>query len=168
MNDRRFEGEGLVRMKSILFSELASDFLVQGLGLHSEEESHFTGKLGRHEVELVTSEDSLRDISDESQVLFIGKAEVGPYRANDVLMAGSDDLLDRAFRALDEMEQRGLVVALSTEPGTHQVSLGKDGLHEQAQNWKERKVPYLFLFMVEPVDSEGKATLVTLVRKVLS
>ena len=155
-------------MKSILLTELASDFLVQGLGLHSEEEPHFTGKLGRHEVELVSLEDSLKDMSGENQVLFIGKAEEGPYRAGDVLMAGSDELLDRAFHALDEMEQRGVVVALATEADPHQVSLSKDGLHEQVQEWKERKIPYLCLFMVEPVDSEGQAKLVTLVRKVLS
>ena len=155
-------------MKSILFSELASEFLVQGLGLHTEERPHFTGKLGRHEVELVSSTNSLKDLEGETQVLCIGKAQAGPYRAGDVLMAGSDDLLDRAFRALDEMEQRGVVVALSAEADSHQVSLNIDWLDELVQEWKEKKIPYLCLFMAEPFESEGQAKLVTLTRKVLS
>lgn len=155
-------------MKSILFSELASDFLVQGLGLHTEERPYPIGKLGRHEIELFSSADFLKDIEGEAQVLCIGKAQAGPYRAGDVLMAGSDDLLDRAFHALDEMEQRGVVVSLSGEGDSHQVGLGIDWLSELAHKWKEKKVPYLCLFMAEPFESDGQAKLVTLTRKVLS
>jgi hypothetical protein len=155
-------------MKCILLTELATDFLVQGLGLQTEKEV-YTGKLGRHEVELI-SPDSLKDIDKESLVLYLGKAEAGPFRAGDVLMAGSDDLLDRAFHALDEMEQRGGVVALAAEPepDSHQVSLNKEQLNGLVQEWKEKEIPYLCLFRTEPVDSEGQATLVTLVRKVLN
>jgi hypothetical protein len=112
----------------------------------------------------------LKDIDKESLVLYLGKAEAGPFRAGDVLMAGSDDLLDRAFHALDEMEQRGGVVALAAEPepDSHQVSLNKEQLNGLVQEWKEKEIPYLCLFRTEPVDSEGQATLVTLVRKVLN
>jgi hypothetical protein len=155
-------------MKSILFTELSIDFLVQGLGLHTEDHPHFTGKLGRHEVELVSSTDSLQNMVGEIQVLCIGKAQAGPFRTGDILMAGSDDLLDRAFHALDEMEQRGVVVALSAESDLHQVSLSEDWLYKLTQDWKAKKIPYLCLFMVDPVESEGQAKLVTLVRKVLN
>lgn len=154
-------------MKSILFTELASDFLVQGLGLHIQDNACHTGKLGRHEVELVSTSGELKTLPEEIQVLYIGKAQAGPFRAGDVLMAGSDDLLDRAFQALDEMEQRGVVVGLSSEPETHQVTLAKIELNELVQTWRERKIPYLCLFMVEPVEAEGTAKLVSLIRKVL-
>lgn len=154
-------------MNSILFTELGSDFLVQGLGLHNEEGLHFTGKLGRHEVELASSTEALNDLSGDVQVICIGNAEAGPYRAGDVLMAGSDDLLDRAFRALDEMEQRGVVVALSPSADSHQVNLRKEWLDGLTQEWRNNKIPYLCLFMADPIESEGQAKLVTLVRKVL-
>lgn len=154
-------------MKSILYSELGSDFLVQGLGLHKEEQGSFTGKLGRHEMELNSSPNSLMNL-EEAQVIYIGKAEPGPYRDGDILMAGSDDLLDRAFRALDEMEQRGVVVGLSAEGDSHQLSLNKEDLIPLTLGWKEKKVPFLCLFMREPVELEGQAKLVTIARKVLS
>lgn len=155
-------------MKSILYTELTSDFLVQGLSLHIQDNAHFTGKLGRSDVELVTALGELITFPEEIQIIYLGKAETGPFRAGDVLMAGSDELLDRAFKALDEMEQRGVVVDLSPKPEAHQVTLVKDGLYELVQTWKERKIPYLCLFLVEPVESEGTAKLVGLTRKVLS
>ena len=154
-------------MKSILYSELGSDFLVHGLGLHKEEQGSFTGKLGRHEMEITSSPESLKN-QVEAQVIYFGNAAPGPYRDGDILMAGSDDLLDRAFRALDEMEQRGVVVGLSAEADSHQLSLHKNELNQLALSWKEKKIPYLCLFMREPVDLEGQAKLVTLARKVLS
>jgi len=155
-------------MKSILFSELAPEFLVQGLGLHNEEGLKITGKLGLQDVELVSSVSFLENIGGETQVLCIGKAEAGPYRPGDVLMAGSDDLLDRAFHALDEMEQRGVVVALSANSENHQVCLNIDWLDELTHEWKGKKIPHLCLFMVDPDESEAQAKLVTLTRKVLS
>lgn len=154
-------------MKSILYSELGSDFLVQGLGLNKEEQGSFTGKLGRHEMEITSSLESLKN-QFEAQVIYFGNADPGPYRDGDILMAGSDDLLDRAFRALDEMEQRGVVVGLSAEADSHQLSLHKNELHQLALSWKEKKIPYLCLFMREPVSLEGQAKLVTLARKVLN
>lgn len=155
-------------MKSLLYTELASDFLVEGLGLHRQDKGHLVGKVGRGDMELVLNLSELITYPEEIQVLYLGKAEAGPFRAGDVLMAGSDDLLDRAFQALDEMEQRGVVVGLSTEPDAHQVTLVKDGLYEMVLNWKERKIPYLCLFLVEPIDSEATAKLVSLTRKTLS
>ena len=154
-------------MKSILYSELGSDFLVQGLGLHKEEQGSITGKLGRHEIEITSSPNSLRN-QEEVQVIYIGKAEPGPYRDGDIQMAGSDDLLDRAFRALDDMEQRGVVVGLSSAADPHQLSLNRDELNQTTLAWKERKVPFLCLFMREPVGLEGQAKLVTIIRKVLN
>ncbi|AHF07697.1 hypothetical protein [Desulfitobacterium metallireducens] len=155
-------------MKSILYTELASDFLVEGLGLHIQDNSLPVGKVGRSDMELVSTLSELISFPEEIQVLYLGKAEPGPFRAGDVLMAGSDELLDRAFQALDVMEQRGVVVGLSNERDAHQVTLVKDGLYEMVINWKERKIPYLCLFLVEPVDSEGTAKLVGLIRKVLA
>lgn len=154
-------------MKSILYSELGSDFLVQGLGLHKDEQGSFTGKLGRHEMEITSSPDSLT-AQEEAQFIYFGNADPGPYRDGDILMAGSDDLLDRAFRALDEMEQRGVVVGLSAEADSHQLSLNKKELNELTLHWKDKKVPFLCLFMGGPVDLEGQAKLVTMVRKVLN
>lgn len=154
-------------MKSILFSEFDSDFLVQGLGLHIEEQGSYTGKLGRHEMELASSLNSLTDQA-EAQVIYFGTAEPGPYRDGDILMAGSDDLLDRAFRALDEMEQRGVVVGLAAGMESYQLNLEKDYLNQLTIGWKEKKIPYLCLFMGDPVDLEGLAKLVTIARKVLS
>jgi hypothetical protein len=155
-------------MKSILYTELASDFLVEGLGLHSQNNGCPVGKVGRSDVELVSTLSELITYPEEVQVLYLGKAEAGPFRAGDVLMAGSDDLLDRGFQALDEMEQRGVVVGLSTESDANQVNLVKDGLSEMVLNWKERKIAYLCLFLVESADSEGTAKLVSLTRKVLA
>lgn len=155
-------------MKSILYTELASDFLVEGLGLHSQDKGYPAGKVGRQDVELVSNFSESINYPEEIQVIYLGKAEAGPFRAGDVLMAGSDELLDRAFQALDEMEQRGVVVGLSTESDPHQVTLAKDGLPEMVEKWKERNISYLCLFLVEPVDSEGTTKLVTLTRKVLA
>ncbi|HVJ48218.1 hypothetical protein [Desulfitobacterium sp.] len=155
-------------MKSILYTELASDFLVQGLGLHSQDMAHPTGKVGRSDVELVSTLGDLLSYPEEIQVFYLGSTEAGPFRAGDILMAGSDDLLDHAFQALDEMEQRGVVVGLSTEPDAHQVTLVKEGLYELVQTWKKRKIPYLCLFVVDPVESGATAKLVSLTRKVLA
>ena len=153
-------------MKSILYSELGSDFLVQGFGLHKEEHGSYIGKLGRHEMEIASSLDSLE--TQEAQIIYFGDADPGPYRDGDILMAGSDELLDRAFRALDEMEQRGVVVGLSSGTESHQLCLHKEKLKQLTQHWKEKKVPFICLFMRKPVDLEGQAKLVTIARKVLS
>ncbi|NMA69863.1 MAG: hypothetical protein GX958_10660 [Desulfitobacterium sp.] len=154
-------------MKSILYSEVDSEFLIHGLGLH-EEKGIFSGKIGRYEIELSTSFDSLKGIEDNALIVYIGVAEAGPYREGDILMVGSDELLDSTFRAMDEMEQRGVVVSLGDEEDNHQVHLHKEDLYEMTLAWKEKKVPYLCLFMGEPIDAEAQAKLVTIARKVLS
>lgn len=153
-------------MKSILYSELGSDFLVQGLGLHKDEQGSFTGKLGHHEMEITSSPEDLKN-QVEAQVIYFGNADPGPYRDGDILMAGSDDMLDSAFRALDEMEQRGVVVGLSAD-GSYQLNLDKQELNQLALGWKEKKIPYLCLLMRDPIDLEGQAKLVTIARKVLN
>jgi len=155
-------------MKSILYTELASDFLVQGLGLNALDNANPTGKLGRYEVELVKTMDELIAFPEDTQIIYFGKAKEGPFRAGDVLMSGSDELLDRAFKALDEIEQRGVVVGLSHESDSHQVALAKEELYEVLQNWKERKISYLCLFLVEPFESDGTAKLVSTLRKILA
>lgn len=155
-------------MKNILYTELASDFLAQGLGLNIHDNTNLTGKLGRYEVELVSTFDELITFPEDIQVIYIGKAKADPFRAGDVLMSGSDELLDRAFKALDEIEQRGVVVGLSSESDPHQVSLTKEELSGLLQHWKKRKIPYLCLFLVEPFESDGTAKLVSIVRKILA
>lgn len=155
-------------MKSILYTELASDFLIEGLGLHCRDKDHPVGKAGRADLELVSSISELMLYPEDIQVIYLGKAEADPFRAGDVLMAGSDELLDRAFLALDQMEQRGLVVDLSPEPDAHQVNLVKDGLSEMVLNLEKRGIAYLCLFLVEPVDAEGTAKLVSIIRKILA
>lgn len=154
-------------MKSILYSELDSEFLIQGFGLH-EENGLYSGKIGRYEIELSTSFASLKELEEDTLIVYIGIADAGPYREGDILMVGSDDLLDKTFRAMDEMEQRGVVVSLGDEEGNHQVRLAKKDLHGMTLTWKERNVPYLCLFMGEPIDAEAQAKLVTIARKVLS
>lgn len=162
------EGEDIILMKSILMTEFEPDFLVQGLGLHDDGEGTFMGKAGRHEVQIFPSICS-PNLEGETQVLVVGLAEsTSQFRPGDILMAGSDDLLDRAFQALDEMEQRGVVVGLSPTEDPSQVYVSKEELAEKIQEWKEQKVPFLGLFIVEPLDSEAQAKLVNLVRKVMN
>lgn len=156
-------------MKTVLITDLAPEFLIQGFSLNHAAGS-FTGKVGRHEVELLGSNAPNGSLEGEVQVISLGLAQAtGQYRPGDILMMGSDDLLDRAFQALDEMEQRGLVVNLpaSEEQGTHFVPQD-ERLFSRVQSWKNKKLPFLCLCTVEPVGSEEQAKLVALVRKVIS
>ncbi len=155
-------------MKSIVFSELDSEFLVQGFGLHEDQQGIFSGKVGRYEMELSSSLDRLLVLEEDALIIYIGIAEEGPYREGDILMVGSDDFLDKTFRAMDEMEQRGVVVSIGAEEDNHQLHLQKSELYQMTLVWKERKVPYLCLFMGEPIDAGAQAKLVTIARKVLS
>jgi len=153
-------------MKSIIINELATDFLIQGLGLHPTEDLGFVGKIGRHEVEMVQLKEYSTNHGEE--VLVVGQVESEQFRPGDVLMVGSDDLLDRAFQTLDEMEQRGVVISLTPPADPNQVYVEKDEVFELVSVWKENKVPFLCLFLAEPIDSEGQAKLVTLIRKIFS
>lgn len=155
-------------MRNIIYSEIAPDFLIQGLGLHSDGQSGFTGKVGRHEVSFSTSF-TLIDAEGEVQVFDLGLAPAGnQFRAGDILMVGSDELLDRAFQALDEMEQRGVVVSLIPSSDPSQLYVAKEDLLKQVQIWKERKTPFLCLLLVESFSIEDQAKLVTLVRKIIN
>lgn len=153
-----------------LISEISPDFLIQGLGLHQDENQTYIGKVGGQEVQLVTSMDSLHVdnfLPDEKdlKIFCVGFAEAGnQFRSGDILMSGSDDLLDRAFRAMDEIEQRGVVVSL-TQDSKH-LYVSKEEMDPFLQEWKRHKISFLCLWMVNPVDSEGQAKLVSILRKV--
>jgi len=157
-------------MKTILMTELSPDFLIQGLGLTVDENNCFVGKVGRYEVQFLPSRKSLTSLEGEIQIISMGSAAGGnQYRPGDILMMGSDDLLDRAFQALDEMEQRGVVINLTSPDAPNSLYIAKDqSLFGEVQLWKSKKIPFLCLCLVEPVDSEGQAKLVTIVRKVMS
>ena len=156
-------------MKTILITELVPEFLIQGFSLNPDA-GRFTGKVGRHEVELLASGGSDAPLEGEAQIISLGLARAaGQYRAGDILMMGSDDLLDRAFQALDEMEQRGLVVNLSASDEQNTIFVPQDeALFGRVQTWKNKKLPFLCLCVVEPIGSEEQAKLVTLVRKIVS
>lgn len=155
-------------MKSILMSELAPDFLIQGLGLHEDEKQTYVGKVGRQEIQLLPSEDALPRDEEEIRILTTGWAEASQqFRPGDILMAGSDDMLDRAFLALDDLDQRGVVVSLTPSQDPTHLHLSKEHMVQHVQDWKTRKVSFLCLWMVEPVELEGQAKLVTILRKVL-
>lgn len=156
-------------MKTILMTELAPEFLIQGFSLN-DAAGRLTGKVGRHEVELLSPGTVDVPLEGETQIISLGLAQAtGQYRAGDILMMGSDDLLDRAFQALDEMEQRGLVVNLPTSDEQNSLFVPEDEeLFGRVQLWKNKKLPFLCLCVVEPIGSEEQAKLVTMVRKVVS
>lgn len=155
-------------MRSIIYSEMAPDFIVQGLGLHPDGRNSYVGKVGRQEVALFLSSESLVSQDGDIQILVIGLAPGGKFRPGDVLMAGSDELLDRTFMALDEMEQRGVVVNLTPAEDPSQIYVSKEQLQAEVQLWREKKVPYICLLMAEPISNDDQAKLVTLVRKIIN
>ena len=157
-------------MKSLLVTELISDFVVQGLGLFQSEDEGLIGKVGRHEIQLVTSVDPDFNLAiAEVQIFYLGLIPAGDkFRSGDILMVGSDDFLDRAFRALDEMEQRGVVVNLTMTSDPNHLFVDKKELIQEVEIWRKKKVPFLCLLMMEPLDSEGKTKMVTLIRKILN
>ncbi|HUX46961.1 MAG TPA: hypothetical protein VMV58_03025 [Desulfosporosinus sp.] len=156
-------------MNNILISELAPDFLIQGFGLHQDENQSYVGKVGGQEVQLLPSFDDLQSDQMDIKILSVGFAEASHnFRSGDVLMTGSDDLLDRAFQAMDEIEQRGVVVSLTPSQDSPHLFLSKEQMEPFVQEWKSRKVSFLCLWMVDPIESEGHAKLVTILRKVLS
>lgn len=151
-------------MKNIIIHEITPDFLIQGLGL-SQNDGKVLGKIGRHEVELHHSGDG---VAAGDEILVVGQIEAGQFRPGDVLMVGSDELLDRAFQTLDEMEQRGVVVSLTPTDDPNHVFVDKAEVLQYVNAWKENGAPHLCLFMAMPVESDGQAKLVNLVRKILS
>jgi len=164
-----FEGEGLESMNNILISELAPDFLIQGFGLHKGENQTYVGKVGGQDIQLLLSIDDLTSNQTDIKILTVGFAEASQnFRPGDVLMTGSDDLLDRAFQVMDEIEQRGVVVSLTPPQDSKQLYLSKEQMDPFVLEWKSRKISFLCLWMVDPIKSEGQAKLVTILRKVLS
>jgi len=155
-------------MNNILISELAPDFLIQGFGLHLDEKKSYVGKVGGQEVQLLSSINDLQVEQTDIKILSVGFAEASHnFRPGDVLMTGSDDLLDRAFQAMDEIEQRGVVVSLTHSQDSTHLYLSKEQMDSFVQEWKNRKISFLCLWMVDPIESEGQAKLVTILRKVL-
>lgn len=156
-------------MNNILISELAPDFLIQGFGLHQDEKQSYVGKVGGQDILLLPSTDDLQPDQTDIKIFSVGFTEASQnFRLGDVLMAGSDDLLDRAFQAMDEIEQRGVVVSLSTPQDSTHLYLSKEHMNPFVQEWKSRKISFLCLWMVDPIESEGQAKLVTILRKVFS
>ena len=155
-------------MNNILISELEPDFLIQGFGLHQDENQSYVGKVGGQEVQLLTSANDLQADQADIKIFSVGFAEASQnFRAGDVLMTGSDDLLDRAFQAMDEIEQRGVVVSLTPAQDSTHLYFAKEQMGPFVQEWKNQKISFLCLWMVDPIESEGRAKLVTILRKVL-
>lgn len=155
-------------MNNILISELEPDFLIQGFGLHTDENQSYVGKVGGQEVQLLLSVNDLQaDPTTDTKIFSVGFAEASQnFRPGDVLMTGSDDLLDRAFQAMDEIEQRGVVVCLTPAQDSTHLYLAKEQMGPFVQEWKNQKISFLCLWMVDPIESEGRAKLVTILRKV--
>ncbi|HEY8910391.1 MAG TPA: hypothetical protein VIM51_08930 [Desulfosporosinus sp.] len=153
---------------NILFSEMVPNFLIQGFGLHQGENQTYIGKVGRQEVQLLPSLDDLQTFEKDTKIFNVGLAPTSHnFRPGDVLMTGSDDLLDRAFNAMDDIEQRAVVVSLvSAQDSTH-LYLSKDLMGPYVQDWKSRKVSFLCMWMVEPIELEEQAKFVTILRKVI-
>ncbi|OLN33404.1 hypothetical protein [Desulfosporosinus metallidurans] len=151
-----------------IISEISPDFLIQGLGLHQDENQIYIGKVGGKEVQLLPSIDNWKSDEKDLRIFSVGFAEASHnFRPGDVLMTGSDDLLDRAFQAMDEMEQRGVVVSLVPSQDSTHLYISKEQMDPFVQEWRSRKLSYLCLWMVDPVESEGQAKLVTILRKVI-
>ncbi|MDP4125891.1 MAG: hypothetical protein Q8912_02980 [Bacillota bacterium] len=153
---------------NIIISEISPDFLIQGLGLHQDENQIYTGKIGGKEVKLLPSIDNLQSDEKDLRIFCLGFAQAShQFRPGDVLMTGSDDLLDRAFQAMDEMEQRGVVVGLTPSQDSTHLYISKEQMDPFVQEWRSRKLSFLCLWMVDPIESEGQAKLVTILRKVI-
>lgn len=151
-----------------LISEISPGFLIQGFGLHPDKNEIYVGKVGGQEVQLLPSIDSLHSDEKDIKIFSVGFAESDhQFRSGDVLMTGSDDLLDRAFRAMDEMEQRSVVVGLRPAQDSKHLYISREQLDPYVQEWRSRKLSFLCLWMVDPTDSEGQAKLITILRKVI-
>jgi hypothetical protein len=155
-------------MNNILISEFTPDFLIRGFGLHLDENQAYVGKVGGQDIRLLRSIADLQSDQTDIKIFSVGFAEASHnFRIGDVLMTGSDDLLDRAFQAMDEIEQRGVVVSLSSPQDSTHLYLAKEQMDPFVQEWKSLKISFLCLWMVDPIESEGRAKLVTILRKVL-
>ncbi|TGE32701.1 hypothetical protein [Desulfosporosinus sp. Sb-LF] len=151
-----------------LISEIPPDFLIQGFGLHQDENNVYVGKVGGQEVQLLSSINDLPVDTKDEKIFTVGFAEASHhFRPGDVLMTGSDDLLDRAFQAMDEMEQRGVVVSLTPSQDSTHLYFSKEHMDPFVQEWKSQKISFLCLWMVDPIESEGRAKLVTILRRVI-
>ena len=154
--------------KVIIICEHAPDFLIQGFGLSQGEGQSFVGKIGGHDVLLLPGTDGLQAEQVGGKIVYVGSTEADQsYRPGDVLMVGSDDLLDRAFKIMDEMEQRGVVVNLTPSQDATQLYLSKKQAEPLVQEWKDRKISFLCLWMVDLFESERIAQLLAILRKVL-
>ena len=151
-----------------IICEISPDFLIQGFGLHQDENQIYLGKIGRQEVELLPSINDLQSDSKNINIFTVGFAEASNnFRPGDVLMTGSDDLLDRAFQVMDSIEQRCVVVSLMPAQDSTHLYISKENMDPYVQEWQNRKISFLCLWMVDPIDSEQQAKLVTILRKII-
>jgi len=151
-----------------IICDISPDFLIQGFGLRQDENQIYVGKVGRQEVQLFPTIDDLQSDNKNIKIFSVGFAEASHnFRPGDVLMTGSDDMLDRAFQVMDNIEQRCVVVSLMSSQDSTHLYLSKEDMDPFVQEWKSRKISFLCLWMVDPIESEGQAKLVTILRKVI-
>jgi len=88
-------------MNNILISELPPDFLIQGFGLHQDENQSYVGKVGGQEVQLLSSIDNLQSNQTDIKILSVGFAEASQnFRPGDVLMTVSELIIDTLIRTV--------------------------------------------------------------------
>ena len=152
--------------KVILLSELPPDFLIEGFALRPAENQTYLGKAGGHDVLLLLDAGQLQADQAEDIVVYVGAVESSQtHKPGNVLMTGSGEWLDRAFKVIDEMEQGGVVVDLTpSQDGTH-LYLAKEQAEPLVLEWRDKKLSFLCLWMVGSFDTDMKAKLLTILRK---
>jgi len=155
-------------MKSFLICEYDPAPFIQGFGLHTEDGIIYIGKAGRNELSVVPSAEHIKHVEGNIQIIYIGTVTVdSQFRPGDILMVGKDELIDEAFKVLDEMEKRGIVVSLEHEADSKQITINKDHLKELILSWKERHIPYLCLLTGEQPQGEDLNSLLMLTRRIV-
>lgn len=153
---------------NIIMCDMPSDFLIQGLGLHENDEAIFKGKAGGQDIQLLPYLGDFSTEPKDTNIFCLGLADTScHFRSGDVLMTGSDDLLDRAFKVMDDIEQRCVVVSLTSDQESTHLYLEKKELEPLVQEWKQHKISFLCLWMINPVESEGQAKLAGILRRII-
>src|SRR5665648_1118682 len=97
-------------MNNILISEISPDFLIQGFGLHQDENQIYVGKVGGKDIQFLPSLDDLKSDQQDIKIFSVGFAEASHnFRPGDILMTGSDDLLDLSLIHISEPTRLGMI-----------------------------------------------------------